>query len=69
MPPAIRKGVMASSSTSIARITVVIGSIVERIEAFVGPTRSRPAKNVMIARTVEIIATARLIQQKSKLVL
>ncbi len=33
------------------------GSIVESVAAFVGPTRSRPAKKVTTARTVEMSAT------------
>src|SRR4051794_8917208 len=36
-----------------ASTTVTTGSTVERIDAAVGPTRRRPAKNRLIAATVE----------------
>jgi len=52
MPPKIRRNVMLSSRINAASTTVTTGSMVERVAAFVGPMRSRPAKNVTIARTL-----------------
>ena len=56
IPPMMRKDEMVSSRTIAASTTVTAGSTVERVDAFVGPTRSRPAKKVMIANIVEIRA-------------
>ncbi len=57
-PPKIRMGVMVSSRMKAARTTVTTGSMVESVEAITGPTRSRPARNVTTAKTVETRATA-----------
>ena len=45
-----------SPNTSIASRTVTTGSTVERIDVVVGPTRRSPAKNRLIAMTVETTA-------------
>ena len=59
MPPMMRKNEMVSPRTIAASTTVTAGSTVERVDAFVGPTRSRPAKKVTMANIVEISAMAR----------
>lgn len=63
MPPRILIGPISSPRKRKARITVVIGSKVERIDAFVGPTRLRPAKKVFTAMTVDPRAMARTLPQ------
>ena len=55
-PPASCTALSASPNTRNASTTVVTGSAVERIDADVGPTRARPAKNRPTAATVEITA-------------
>lgn len=57
-PPNTLREVILSPNIHAARTTVTTGSIVERVAAFVGPTRSRPARKVRIPRTVEIRARA-----------
>jgi len=52
MPPKIRRSVMLSSRINAASTTVKTGSMLEKVRAFVGTMRSRPAKNVTIARTL-----------------
>lgn len=47
---------MRSSSKLAARRIVNTGSIVESVDACVGPMRASPAKNNVIAATVEISA-------------
>jgi len=58
MPPTILKKVIASPRTMAARKTVTTGSNVESMEAFAGPIRLRPARNVTMPSTVEIRAIA-----------
>ena len=55
-PPVSCTGLSDSPKARYASTTVVSGSAVERIEAVVGPTRRRPAKNRPTAPTVETTA-------------
>ena len=53
-PPSNCTGPSVSPKISAASATVHAGSTVETMLAVDGPTRSRPRKNVVMARTVEI---------------
>ena len=55
-PPASCTGAIVSPSTTAASSTVNSGSTVDSVDARVGPMRSRPAKNSVIAATVETSA-------------
>src|SRR3954447_10926110 len=57
-PPPSCTGLSDSPKARKASTTVVTGSAVDRIDALVGPTRVRPAKNRLTAATDQLTAMA-----------